>query len=78
MNPDRHIYLTTTILALVAAAAISVLAPRDPLAGTTMHRETSAASRTAQILPADASPNVQKRAEEAPARDRAVNGRPTT
>jgi len=54
MNPDRHIYLTTAVLAVVFATAINVLTPRDPFAGTTMHREASADSRTAQAGPATA------------------------
>jgi methionine-rich copper-binding protein CopC len=52
MNPDRHIYLTTAVLAVVLAAAISVLTPHDPFAGTTVHRETASESRTAQAAPA--------------------------
>jgi len=52
MIPDRHIYLTTAVLAVVFATAINVLMPHDPFAGTTMHRETSTDSRTAQSAPA--------------------------
>ena len=52
MNPDRHIYLTTVVLAAVFATAINVLKPREPFAGTTMHRETTAFSRTAEATPA--------------------------
>lgn len=48
MNHDRHIYLATGVLAAVFATAINALAPRDPFAGTIQHRETTAASRTAQ------------------------------
>ena len=51
MNPDRHIYLTTVVLAAVFATAINVLKPREPFAGTTMHRETTAFSRTAEATP---------------------------
>ena len=51
MNPDRHIYLTTVVLAAVFATAINVLKPREPFAGTTMHRETTALSRTAEASP---------------------------
>jgi hypothetical protein len=52
MNPDRHIYLATIVLAAIFATAINVLTPRDPFAGTTMHREPAEASRTAQASPA--------------------------
>ena len=54
MNPDRHIYLTTAVLAVVFATAINVLTPRNPLAGTTVHRETAADARTARVTPAAA------------------------
>jgi len=54
MNPDRHIYLTTAVLAVVLATAINVMTPRDPFAGTTIHREASADARTAQAAPATA------------------------
>ena len=49
MNPDRHIYITTGVLAVVLAAAINVLTPRDPFAGTIVHREPSADSRAASV-----------------------------
>jgi hypothetical protein len=52
MNPDRHIYLTTVVLAAIFATAINVLMPRDPFAGTTMHREPDAVARSAQAAPA--------------------------
>ena len=52
MNPDRHIYLTTAVLAVVFATAINVLTPRDPFAGTTVHLETAADARTARAAPA--------------------------
>jgi uncharacterized membrane protein YeiH len=45
---DRHIYATTAVLAAVLAIAISVLMPRDPFAGTIVHRETASAGQTAQ------------------------------
>jgi hypothetical protein len=52
MIPDRQIYVTTAVLAVVFATAINVLMPRGPFAGTTMHREASAGPRTAQATPA--------------------------
>jgi hypothetical protein len=51
MNPDRHIYLTTVVLAAVFATAINVLTPRDPFAGTTVHRAPASVARTAQAGP---------------------------
>lgn len=54
MNPDRHIYLTTAVLAVVFATVINVLTPRNPFAGTTAHRETAADARTARAAPAAA------------------------
>jgi hypothetical protein len=47
MIPDRHIYITTGVLAVLLAAAINALTPRDPFAGTTIHREPAPVSRTA-------------------------------
>ena len=40
MTKDRHIYITTAVLAVVLAVAINVFAPRDPFAGTIVHRES--------------------------------------
>jgi hypothetical protein len=54
MNADRHIYLTTAVLAVVFATVINVLTPRNPFAGTTAHRETAADARTARAVPAAA------------------------
>ena len=45
---DRHIYVTTAVLAAVVATAINVLMPRDPFAGTIVHRETPSSAQTAQ------------------------------
>ena len=54
MNPDRRIYITTAVIAVVLTAAINVLTPRDPFAGPIVHRESSDASRTAQAGPPQA------------------------
>jgi hypothetical protein len=54
MNPDRRIYITTAVLAVVLTAAINVLTPRDPFAGTIVHREPAGVSRTAQASPPQA------------------------
>ena len=62
MNPDRHIYLTTAVLAIVFATAINVLMPAERLAGTTMHRETAASGRTARAAPATAESSPTPRA----------------
>ena len=48
MNPDRHIYLATVVLAAVFATAINVLAPRDPFAGTIVHREGASAPQVSE------------------------------
>ena len=67
MNPDRHIYLTTVVLAAVFATAINVLKPREPFAGTTMHRETTAFSRTAEATPQAVEASVRAPATPQPA-----------
>lgn len=53
---DRHIYVTTAVLAAVVATAINVVMPRDPFAGTIVHREAPSSAQTAQ---ADAPPTLQ-------------------
>jgi len=65
MNPDRHIYLTTLVLAAIIATAINVLTPREPFAGTTVHREATTVSRTAQAAPP---PSVEVAGQSAPQR----------
>ena len=51
MIPDRHIYITTAVLAVVLATAINVLTPRHPFAETIVHREAQSSSQTAQANP---------------------------
>jgi hypothetical protein len=56
------------VLAVVLAAAINVLTPRDPFAGTIVHRETSADSRTASVRPLQAVDVSGAQRRRAPAR----------
>jgi hypothetical protein len=37
MNPDRHIYLATAVVAVTLGAAISFASPHIPLVGATVH-----------------------------------------
>ena len=46
MNPDRHVYLATAVLAVVLGALVTVITPRAPLAGVmALHSGTDASTR---------------------------------
>jgi hypothetical protein len=66
MITDRHIYVTTGVLALAIATAINVLTPRGPFAGRAAHRDPGVATRAAQASPAAI--GVSVRAKQAPQR----------
>jgi hypothetical protein len=44
MNPDRHVYLVTALIAFVTATAINVLTPRSPLRGAVVVPEARVAA----------------------------------
>ena len=50
MNADRHVYLTTVVLAAVFATAISVLTPRYAFVESSMHPAVSP-SRSDDVAP---------------------------
>ena len=72
MNPDRHIYLTTAVLAVVVASAINVLTPRYAFVESTVHPAGNVSQRSADAgLPEVPSPQnveVSARAPGAPQR----------
>lgn len=45
MNPDRHVYLVTAVVAFVTATAINVLVPRTPIQGTVVLPQTRVAAQ---------------------------------
>jgi hypothetical protein len=45
MNPDRHVYLVTAVVAVVTATAINVLVPRSPIQGTVVVPQTRVAAQ---------------------------------